>query len=444
MVLVIGAWGCGGFGQGVSRPVDLVQSEIDALLDAGEITIALSVAAAYERRAPGPESWDWLGRALWRSGELLEAESFHRRAAESGTSEGTLGLARAAAALGRLDEARSLAEQSVMAELTRARALRLLAALAWRQGDSLTAGHHLSAAAEASADAEASARLASASAAASTVPSRSNGPAISWRGSAATLPLERDSEGAPIVVARIGGTTVRLRLSLRSPRSTLSSKLVGGVGLVVYGDPEDGGHAVAPLALGGVASPAVPFRLQPVQDVDGELGFDVLSTLGWELSLRDARLVVRPPRPGRSAATGLPQLLDPEVFPTHWINARVLVDGLEAQLLLLPRLSTVSVTAGIDLWGPSRISHRGLSQAIVHDEAPRDLLAQETIVLATRLGGFSADYAYRLESQLDGRSGSRSVTPQAVLGADFANSWGLRWSPELEQLSFVDPEVLTR
>lgn len=421
----------------------IVQSEIEALLDAGEIATAVDAASSYQRRAPGPESWSWLGRALWRSGELLEAESFHRRAAGSGASEGILGLARAAAVVGRLDEARSLAEQSLVDERTAARARQLLAALAWRAGDSGAAERHLRAAAEVSVDAEASARLASAAAAAGTVPSRSAGVAISWSGPIATLPLERDSDGAPIVVASIGGSTARLRLSLRSAQSTLSPELVGGAGLIVYGDPEGGGHAVARVALGVIESRAVPFLLQSVHDADGELGFDVLSTLGWELWLREARMVVRVPHAGGAASTRRPTV-GAEVRPRHWIDVRVLVDGLQAQLLLLPRISTASVAASIDLSGPSRISHRGLEQATLHDAARTDDLAQDKVVLGTRLGGFGADYAYRLEARLNGRPGSETVAPQAVLGVDFAVSWGLRWSPELGQLSLVALDPLAR
>ncbi len=441
--LVVGIGGCAGAGPGINSPAILVQSEIRELLDAGEITDALTRAVSYERRAPGPESWSWLGRALWRSGELLEAESFFRRAVGSGSSEGVLGLARAAAALGRLDEAGSLAEQLATDERTRARALRLLAALAWRQGNSTAAAQHLSAAAEASEDPAAGARLANAAAAAATMPQRSGGAAIIWNGFAGTVPLERDAAGAPIVVVRLGGATARLRLSLQSPRSTLSPELVGRVGLVVHGDPESGGHAVVPVELGDVTAAAVPFVLQPVDGADGELGFDVISTLGWELWLSEDRIVIRPPHPDLSAATDALRSSEPQLRPAHWIDVRVPIDGLEAQLLLFPRLLTVSVAASIDLSGPSRISRGGLAQATVHDAEPIDRRTEETVVLATRLGGFGLPTIYRVESYLDAAPGSSSVAPQAVLGVDFAAAWGLRWSPELQQLSLVVTDAET-
>ncbi len=354
-----------------------------------------------------------------------------------------LGLARAAAALGRLDEARSLAEQLATDQRTRARALRLLAALAWRQGNSTAAAQHLSAAAEASEDAAARSRLATAAAAAATVPQHSGGAAIVWNGVAGTVPLERDAAGAPIVVVRMGGATARLRLSLQSPRSTLSPELVGRVGLVVHGDPESGGHAVAPVELGRVTSAAVPFVLQAVDGADGELGFDVISTLGWELWLSEDRMVIRPPRLDLSAISDAPWSSEPKARAMHWIDVRVPIDGLEAQLLLFPRLLTVRVAASIDLSGPSRISHDGLVQATVHDAEPIDRRITESVILATRLGGFGAPYIYRVESQFGAPPGSSWVAPQAVLGVDFAAAWGLRWSPELQQLSLVVTDAET-
>ncbi len=437
VALVVGVWGCAGVAPDINNAAIVVQSEIRALLDAGEITVALARATSYERRSPGPESWSLLGRALWRSGELLEAESFYRRAASAGSTEGTLGLARAAAALGRFDEARSLAEQLAADERTHPEALRVLAAVAWRRGNSVLAAEHLSAAAEASRDAALRARLSTAAAAAATMPQNSDGPVILWRGSAGTVPLERDSTGAPIVVVQMGGVAARLRLSLLSPRSTLSPELVGRVGLVVHGDSAGGGHAVAPVELGGVEATAVPFVLQPLDGAEGELGFDVISTLDWELWLSDDRMVVRPPHAGLPAGIGNPGPGEFLERPMHWVDVRVPVDGLDAQLLLLPRLSSVAVAAGIDLWGPSRISEGGLARATVHLAESVDQQPDGVVSLVTRLGGFGARVAYRLESSRDALAGSTSVVPQAVLGAEFAHAWGLRWSSERRQLSLI-------
>ncbi len=437
VALVVGVWGCAGVAPDINNAAIVVQSEIRALLDAGEITVALARATSYERRSPGPESWSLLGRALWRSGELLEAESFYRRAASAGSTEGTLGLARAAAALGRFDEARSLAEQLAADERTHPEALRVLAAVAWRRGNSVLAAEHLSAAAEASRDAALRARLSTAAAAAATMPQNSDGPVILWRGSAGTVPLERDSTGAPIVVVQMGGVAARLRLSLLSPRSTLSPELFGRVGLVVHGDSAGGGHAVAPVELGGVEATAVPFVLQPLDGAEGELGFDVISTLDWELWLSDDRMVVRPPHAGLPAGIGNPGPGEFLERPMHWVDVRVPVDGLDAQLLLLPRLSSVAVAAGIDLWGPSRISEGGLARATVHLAESVDQQPDGVVSLVTRLGGFGARVAYRLESSRDALAGSTSVVPQAVLGAEFAHAWGLRWSSERRQLSLI-------
>ena len=439
-----GVCGCASASPDINRPTIVVESEIRELLDAGEITAALNRATLYERRAPGAESWSLLGGALWRSAELLKAESFYRRAASSGTLEGTLGLARVAAALGRLDEARLLVEQVISREWRRAPALQLLAAVAWRQGNSVEAAQHLSAAAEASEDAGARARLANAAAAAATIAQRSGGATILWSGPASAVPLERDAAGAPIVVARLGDTTARLRLSLRSPRSTLSPRLVSRVGLVVHGDSESGGHTVAPVALGSVRAPAVPFVLQPVGGADGELGFDVISTLGWELWLSEERIFFRMPLAVVLAGNNSSRPSEAEFLRTHWVDVRVPVDGLGAQLLLLPRLSAVAVAASIDLWGPSRISYEGLARATAHDAEPTDGQAEETVVLATRLGGFGARYAYRIKSRLETLAESGSVVPQAVLGVDFAASWGLRWSPEQQQLSLIMPDASIR
>ena len=335
-----------------------------------------------------------------------------------------------------------MAEQLATDGQTRARALRLLAALAWRQGDSTAVAQHLRAAAEASEDAATRSRLANAATAA-TLPQHSGRAAIVWNGLAGTVPLERDAAGAPIVVARMGGATTRLRLSLQSPRSTLSPELVGRVGLVVHGDPESGGHAVAPVELGRVTAAAVPFGLQALDGADGELGFDVISTLGWELWLSEDRMVIRPPYPDLSAVTDTPRWSEPKARATHWIDVRVPIDGLDAQLLLFPRLLTVPVAASIDLSGPSRISHDGLVQAAVHHAEPIDRRIEESVILATRLGGFGAPYIYRVESQFDAPPGSSWVTPQAVLGVDFAAAWGLRWSPELQQLSLVVTDAET-
>ncbi len=439
-----GVWGCAGAGAGINSTAIIVEPEIRALLDADEITVALTRAISYERRSPGPASWNLLGRALWRSGELLEAESFHRRAARSNTSEGFLGLARAAAARGRLDEARSLADQAVSDEQTRARALRLLAALVWRQGDPVSAASYLSDAAESSHDVAARTYLAGAAAAAAMVPSNAGAAPILWRGAGGTLPLERGAAGEPIVVARIGAATARLRLSLRSSRSTLSPRLVDRVGLVVHGDPADGGQTVARVGLGRLATVAVPFVLQPVEGADGELGFDVLSTLGWELWLRDQRLVVRIPRQESAVSPYGLRPIEPAERPTYWIDVRLPVDGLQTQLLLLPRLSSVAVAAAVDLWGPSRISHGGLALATVHDPEPMARQAEDSVVLATRLGGLGADYAYRIEPRFDALSNPGPVSPQSVLGVDFALAWGLRWSPELRQLELLELDEATR
>ena len=85
-----------------------------------------------------------------------------------------------------------------------------------------------------------------------------------------------------------------------------------------------------------------------------------------------------------------------------------------------------------------------LAQASVHEAEPTDRRADEIVVLATRLGGFGTQYVYRIEPRLDALARSSSVVPQAVLGVDFAASWGLRWSPERRQLSLILPDTPTR
>ncbi len=443
LAFMLGSYGCAGAGAGINSTAIIVESEIRALLEAGEISAALTRAVSYERRSPGPLSWGLLGRALWRSGELLEAESYHRRAARSGAAEGLLGQARAAAARGRLEAARLLAEQAMADDPTRARALRLLAAIGWVQGDSAIAADYLSAAAEASDDDATRAYLETRAAVAATVPSNPGETPILWSGAGGTLPLERGAAGEPIVVARMGDTTARLRLSLSSSHSTLSPRLVGRVGLVVHGSPDAGGVAVTPVALGRLSAPAIPFVLEPVEGADGELGFDVLSTFGWELWLRDERMVVSRPTQATASTIARPRSNE-SAEQVYWIEVRMPVDGLQTQLLLLPRLSTVSVAAALDLGGASRISYGGLALATVHDPEPTARRAEASVVLSTRLGGFRTEHAYRIEPRFETLVGSGLVTPQSVLGADFARSWGLRWSPKQRQLVLLGLDDSTR
>ncbi len=390
-----------------------VRASIERALAQDDLDDALQLAQAYERRVPGPDAAGALGRVLWRSGALLQAEALFRRSAAGGDPEGRLGLARALASRGQQEEAVELATPLLEIASTRRGAARLLAAIAWARGDGAAAAARLRVAAE---DAGAERALADALDAAA---------AGGWQGRQASVPLAATGEGVPLLEARAAGRRVRLALALDARRSWLAPEAAaaGGAG--------DGSVAVLDLELSAgltyrsaILQVREPDEGQAARAIDGALGFDLLSLAVWEVDLVAGRLLLAPP------GAAEPDLTRPPLRRTQWLQARVLRDGVAAQLLVMPRVDGRVVTAAIDLGARTLLDRRVAASWL----APGQTLPEGPLLREVRFGAWRQGVQVQV-ADLSGRAHGGAVAPQAVLGRDLLEGWRLRWLPSRRELS---------
>lgn len=435
--------GCGSVGNRFDN-VQLVESEarIEAEFRADRVETAERLVSVYERRLPGPGAQAMLGRARWRTGHLLEAEAMFRRGSVGGIAEGRLGLARAEASRGRWDQARALAEQASADPAAASRASRFLAGVALATGDVAAAVDYLAAAAAAESSAERAGILQqqSAALAGGDAAGTSAGGAVDsrgWSGATARLRLERADDGTLLVPVEVNGVSARLRLRLDEARSSLTSVLAADAGVLPA--PVDGLVASpvvevsAALRFGDLTARRQVLRV--VDDGgpgDGTLGFDILGSARWLLEL-DRQMLTLASTAGsvRGTTFDLPSLRQ-----THWARARVLRDGLAAQLIVLPRLQGRVVSAQLRLPGLTTADQR----LFAADSAAVAVgsVVDEPALLELRLGGWRTVQPVGRED-LYPRADADRVVPQMLLGADVVGEWTIRWLPQ--QLQLVLTEV---
>jgi hypothetical protein len=136
-------------------------------------------------------------------------------------------------------------------------------------------------------------------------------------------------------------------------------------------------------------------------------------------------MVLSPPA-GASAADVLGRRSEGRTIA--WLGARVVREGLGAQILVFPRVDNTVVAAGLDLSGISRLDSDLLPATPGSGTAPAQLT----------LGGWRAEVSWRPAS-LAGWAIDGGVAPTAVIGANLLDAWSLHWYPATTQLR-VDTE----
>ena len=157
-----------------------------------------------------------------------------------------------------------------------------------------------------------------------------------------------------------------------------------------------------------------------VDGFDGILGADVLSSARWSLSLPDSQMMFSPPE--QAVATDkLSRSFKGSTIA--WLRARVIREGLSAQILLFPRIANEVVAAGIDLGAFSRLD------SDILPATPGSGIAAAQLTL----GGWRGDVRW-YPASLTGLGIDGGVAPIAVIGANSFDSWTLHWYPETQQL----------
>ncbi len=402
-------------------------NEVQTLLDQDRVRQALERAELLARQYPGPQTDLVYGWALWRNGDVRGAESRFRRAAEAGLDNGYVGLA----AVRAID-----ADWPAVIELASGRssgtAHALLASAAWAGAESETAARELRAWNQVE---PGTARGRAAGAMAAAV-ERLQGPPQQWDGDAAVLPIRELAGGGWAVEAMIGGQPALLRIDLTFRQSIISERFAAAAGIMVDGSDDAAGRtasnrwpsmlsarqaALAHIEFGAVVVRNVVVAVGGVPDgVDGVLGADLLSAARWSVSPARAEMVLSPPARA-SAADALGRSFEGRTIA--WLSARVVREGLGAQILLFPRVENTVVAAGLDLGGFSRLD----SDLLPAVPGSGTALAQLT------LGGWRGDVRWRPAS-LAGWAIDGGVAPTAVIGANLLDAWSLHWYPATKQL----------
>lgn len=419
--------GCVRPAAGINDPNISTEARIERALAEGRSDSALAAALAYERAVPGPQAFAWLGRALWRSGRLVEAEQYHRRANSQGSAEGRLGLARALASRGKLQEAAALTAEVVDVEGMRIRARRFAAALAWQRGEPAQAAEHLRAAAEAALGEEKAHLEQLAAVVAEVGPASGETTPVGWSGAASRLEGEL-IDGDTWVTATVAGQAVRLRIDPFRWRSQLSRQFAASRG-VAPGAVEIG----MPLALGGLEAPLVAWQVVDpgpgtAVGAEGVLGFDVLAGLRWIWWPQSGVLEL-----GRRGVQEEAAAFRQQLPRSHWVGVRTIFDGLAAQLIVLPRVGTAVVAATPSTRSPFQITSEQASRSLRDPGATPG----PTAMLLTRVGAWGQEVEYAVTPAAAGL-GQVPVSTPVLLGAEFVRGWGWRWSPEDRQLALIE------
>ncbi len=417
-------------GTSCARPVSGVNSStlaterrILGALREGRIVEARDVAVEYERRVPGPQSWSLLGRALWRLGEMAQAEEFLRRAAGDGHPEGLLGLARVLAARGEYADALERARPTVQVAGMSERAARFVGGLYWRVGETESAADTFERGA-AAASGESAAQLASLAAAVRRV---GNGVrSIRWTGRASAASTEV-AGGVTWVQAEIGGVSARLRFDPLRWRSSITPQFAARVGAEIATR-----EVARPVSVAGVAAAMVPLAVLDTEEGDGVLGFDLLVDLRWRWVPASGELLV-----GAAHNRDEVSRFQRALANTHWVSVRTVLDGLAVQLVLVPRVGDRPVLASIAHDGIAAIS-RTAARRLAHDTVPE---VGADLRLLTRVGGWQDEFDYRVVPE----TGAMSQVPlpvPVILGAEFARRWAWRWSPGSRQMALIElPDI---
>lgn len=393
--------GCTPRRDALNTQLPVVEAAVDDRLARDRLGEAEPIARDLESRLPGVDTYALLGRVLWRTGRLLEAEAYHRRSAQDGQPEGLLGMAHAAVARDELPAAERRLERLLEVAEVADRAARLQAAVALRRGDAAGAGRLLQGASELVDNPRVDLDRAEARALETL-----DAPYGRWLGSPGRLEVASGDR----VRATLDGRPVRAQLSLLAGRSSVATRL---------GTAEEGGVMAATLGLGGMAAAGV-FRVEELPaDVDLRVGFDLLSRLHWALDLESGSLEIAPTERALPTPLDLPR--------THWVAVRTPRNGLAVQLLAMPRLRARVRATALDLGGESRIDERTATGLGFEGEG--------TIVdVEVRIGGWQGSVRVDV-TDLYPLARDGAVAPRAVLGREMLADWRLSWSPGRMQLA---------
>ncbi len=402
-------------------------SEVQGFLDRDRVRRALDEADILARRHTNSRSDLVYGWALWRNGNAYGAEARFRRAVEAGLDEGNVGLAAVYA---------SEAKWPLVIELASGKssgaAYALLASAAWAGGKGDTAASELLSWNQV----EPSTAGGRAAGAMAVAIGRFQGPPQQWNGDAAILPIRELAEGTWVVETKINSEPALLKIDLAVRQSIISERFATAAGIVVDGTDNVASRvvnnrwpsmvaarqaALRQLELGTVMVRNIVVGVSELVDgFDGILGADVLSSARWSLSLPDSQMMFSPPE--QAVATDkLSRSFKGSTIA--WLRARVIREGLSAQILLFPRIANEVVAAGIDLGAFSRLD------SDILPATPGSGIAAAQLTL----GGWRGDVRW-YPASLTGWGIDGGVAPIAVIGANSFDSWTLHWYPETQQL----------
>ena len=410
---------------------------VHALLDQGLVRQARRQAEVLVSQYRGPQIDLVSGWALWRNGEVNDAEARFRRAADGGLSEGLAGLALVRASVGDWEEARNLARSALESDASGI-AHAVLASAAWRSGQAVVTIRELRAW---SATEPRLNRGVAASAMANAIEELSGAP-HTWRGVASSLSARQLPDGSLAVDAEVAGQQAVLVIDLTYRQSLVSPELASAAGLSVIENlatsdsPTASSRWPAILAVRQAACPSIALGDTAVDNVllavgpppegsDGVLGMDILVGARWSFDSARRLLILAPP----ARAGEVDELADD--VPSRviaWLNARLIHEGLGVQLLLFPRVLGETVPAGINLGGRSFLDSDLLPVTGGSGEA----------TLPLQLGGWRGEAVWHPTS-LDGWAADGGVAPAAVLGSDLLRGWTLHWLPESRQIRIEEP-----
>lgn len=404
--------------------------EVSTLLEQDRVRVALQRADLLAQRYRGPEAELVHGWALWRNGDVRGAATHFRRAAEVGSSEGYAGLAAVSASGGEWDAAVEMAQTALATGDRIGSANAVLASAAWMTGDAAVAARHLAD----WADAEAGSARGRAAGAMAAAVARIEGPAGRWQGDATLASLQSTEDGGWAVQVLIDGQPVLMKLDLTFRQSLISADLAGRLGIPIDGVAAQVGRSAsarwpALLSARQARLGAVDFGGLSVEDVvvavadppagvDGVLSADILCSARWSLTPSRAVLALAPPSLGSEPLRGVD-----EGRAVAWLGARVVREGVGAQMLVFPRVQGRLVAAGIDIGAASRLDLPGFVVPPGESAASAPLM----------LGGWRGEVAWRAAS-LTGWAVDGGVAPTALLGDNVLSAWALHWYPASMQL----------